>query len=195
MTIYFYTKNKKYYVSPIPIHTNGTKQLAVFDDYEIEDIEYTTIPKSVISHILNFCTVIPPRKSKYLIINKKNKKITTFEQFNVLKNYKIEEDDVVFEIYYINHAIKVYYMKYGEVIDLKRYYHICMCGNIHTDDIQVWTGCTETVCSDCNPFDSLLCSNCDVFEDMENIEDVEKDTEEMYKLEMIDIEQLENSDD
>ncbi len=195
MTIYFYTKNKKYYISPIPIHTNGTKQLAVFDEYEIENIEYTTIPKSVTRHILNFCTVIPPRKAKYVIINKKKRQIHTFEQFNVLKNYKIEEDDLVFEVYYINGAIKVYYMKYGEVIDLERYYHICMCGNIHTNDIEICTGCSQTMCSECNPFDSLLCSSCDVFGELETEEDVEKETEEMFKLETIDIESLENSED
>ena len=128
-----------------------------------------------------------------MIINKKKRQVNTFEQFIVLKNYKIEEDDIVFEMYYINHAIKVYYMKYGETIDLNRYYHICMCGNIHTDDIQICAGCSQTVCSECNPFDSVLCTSCDVFGEMENIEDVERETEDMFKLEKIDIESLENS--
>jgi phosphate starvation-inducible membrane PsiE len=167
MTIYLYLKNKKYYVSPILTHTNGMKQIAMFEELELQDIEYTNIHKSMTFHILNNCIVIPPRNSMYMIINKKTLKVVTFEKFNVLKNYKIGEDDLVFEIYYINHAILVYYMKSDQNIDLKKFYHICIsCGNIHTDKIETCTGCAQTVCSECNPFNSVLCTNCDtVFDD------------------------------
>ena len=71
MTIYLYIKNKKYYVSPVVIHTNGAKQIAVFEELELQDIEYTNIHKSMTFHILNNCIVIPTRNAIYMIINKK----------------------------------------------------------------------------------------------------------------------------
>jgi hypothetical protein len=182
MTIYLYLKNKKYYVSPVVIHTNGMKQLAVYEEYVLEDIEYTNIHKSMTCHILNNCLVIPPRKAVYMIINKKTLKVSTFEPFNVLKDYKIEEDDIVFEIYYINHAMKVYYMKSDQPIDLKQFYHICIsCGNIHTDQLETCTGCTETMCSECNPDNSVLCINCDLLFGEEEPEKEVKEVKEVIR--------------
>ena len=104
--------------------------------------------------------------------------------------YKIGEDDLVFEIYYINHAMIVYYMKYEENIDLKKFYHICIsCGNIHTDKIETCPGCAQTVCSECNPFNSVLCTNCDIVfnEDVENDSNIGVEFDREADFEMDDI--------
>ena len=66
-------------------------------------------------------------------------------------------------------------MKSDESIDLKKFYHICIsCGNIHIDQIETCTGCSQTVCSECNPFNNVLCANCDVIFEMDTLDGLDE---------------------
>ena len=160
MPILLYSKNNKFYISHIPIHTSKFKYIKTFENLEIENISYLTIPKNITFHILNNSLLIPTKYAYYLIIDSKTLEVTTFEKLKVLKNYKIEQDDLVFEIYFINNAIKIFY---GIQFEPKDFYNICItCGTIHTYSIETCIECNNTICKSCNIFNSEKCNDCDV---------------------------------
>lgn len=158
MTVYLYRYKNKYYVSPVYLHNEDFEQIETYN-LDLESTSYSNLVKESTVHILNNCLSIPTRHAMYLVIDK-SKKVRIFEKFRVLHTYHIHPDDLVFEIYYINQAIKIFY---GSQFEPKQYYHICLsCGTMHTDLITVCIECKKTYCNSCNLTFLDLCNDCDL---------------------------------
>jgi len=158
MAVYLYRYKNKYYVSPVYLHNEDFEQIEKYD-LELASVQYYNQVKESTVHILNNCLSIPTRHAIYLVIDK-TRQVSIFEPFRVLHTYPIDPDDLVFEIYYINQAIKIFY---GSQFEPKQYYHICLsCGILHTDLITVCIECKKTYCNSCNLTFLDLCNDCDL---------------------------------
>jgi len=159
MPVYLYENKEKYYVSPVYIHNTGFENVKTYD-FEIECLTYSNQPKKITAHTLNNSLSIPARYAFYLVLDRETKGVRIGERFRVLHDYSIRSDDLVFEIYYINKAIKIFY---GYTFDPNNFYHICLsCGNVHRDIVQTCIDCSETYCESCNVSLSNICNDCDI---------------------------------
>lgn len=96
-------------------------------------------------------------KIGYIIILNKELEIKVFEQFDILKEYSIEESDLVFELYLINNILKVYSYPFS----FDKYYIICpSCKTKINEAILSCLKCSKGICSHCNVLDNYLCDDC-----------------------------------
>jgi hypothetical protein len=168
MPIYLYIKkskanrekeleNRDYWISPIKINNPKYKRLIQYDKYEICNIPYTNIPKGLNYHILNNSAIIPTRLATKVIINKKTLSIRLCEKYDVLRDYKITIDELVFVVYFINNGIKVFYGNFH----LGRYYTICTgCSNLISSQINICKICGIVICKRCCILDEKYCDEC-----------------------------------
>jgi hypothetical protein len=209
MPIYLYTKkprtgilrhkipkvltNSDYFVSPIKIINPKYKRVVQYDIYKIENISYTNIPKGINYHILNNSPIIPVRVATKIIINKKTLVIRVFEKYDVLKDYKITSDELVFVVYYINNAIKVYY---GNFHNGKEYNICTSCSSITTHKIKTCNMCGIVICNNCSILNPKYCDDCtkDVDTDeLDSTTDSEDYSDKNSMLDKMDDDLMDNS--
>jgi len=103
--------------------------------------------------------LVPTRLGYIIIINTKTLELRHFGNFDVLKDYKIEGDEISFVIFYVNNAIKIHSGRF----DIRKSYKICTaCYNLYTGNIKVCDTCGEAICERCeNPLDERVCNSCE----------------------------------
>jgi hypothetical protein len=170
MPIYLYTKKNNYYITLDLISTKGYKKLKKYKEVNINNSVYLNYSNDCKSHILN-TMLVPTRLGYIVIIDKTTHKLRHYGSFDVLKDYKIEKDELSFVIFYINNAIKIHSGKF----DIRKSYKNCTtCYNIYHGDIKTCNSCGDALCSKCeNPLDSKICKSCEpqIFEETSSDED------------------------
>ncbi len=158
MPIYLYNKSGEYYISLGPISNKGYRKVKKYLNININNSVYLNYSDSIKFHILN-TMLIPTRLGYIVIINKKTLEMRHFGNFDVLKDYKIEEDEISFVVFYINNAIKIHSGRF----DIRRSYRICTgCHYLHKDTIKVCSTCGDSICEKCdNPLDDTVCNSCE----------------------------------
>lgn len=93
----------------------------------------------------------------YMLILNKDLEIKVFEPFDILKEYNIDPEDHVFEMYLINNIFKVYTYPFS----FTNYYIICpSCKAKINEAILSCLKCNSGICNSCNVLDNYLCDDC-----------------------------------
>jgi hypothetical protein len=158
MPIHLYNKSGEYYISLTPVPNKGFRKVKKYKNININNSIYLNYSDSITYPILN-TILVPTRLGYIVIINTKTKELRHFGNFDVLKDYKIEGDEIPFVIFYINNAIKIHSGRF----DIRRSYKICTgCHYLYVGIMKVCNTCGEAICERCeNPLDERVCNNCD----------------------------------
>jgi hypothetical protein len=116
-------------------------QTQKYVNININNSVYLNYHDSIKHHILN-TILVPTRLGYIVIINKKTLELRHFGNFDVLKDYKIGEDEVSFVIFYINNAIKIHSGRF----DIRKSYKICTaCHYLYFGNIKSCDTCGEAI--------------------------------------------------
>jgi hypothetical protein len=159
MPIYLYDKKGIFYISLFPVPNKIYKKIQKYKNINIHNSVYLNYPNDCKTHILN-TMVVPTRLGYIIIINKNTLELRHFSDFDVLKDYKIQNDELSFVVFYINNAIKIHSGKF----DIRHSYKICSsCYSIYTMNIKTCDVCGVAVCSRCeNKSNNKVCKDCEI---------------------------------
>lgn len=123
--------------------------------YNCDVIDYNLVLSKFNTNPVN-STLIPTRNG-FIVIISSMYELKLFEPLDILKDYSILETDLVFEIYRVNGAIKVY--PYPFAFD--RFYIECtLCQNLTYKAILTCINCKCAMCENCSSMDNNKCDNC-----------------------------------
>jgi len=158
MPIYLYNKSGQYYISLHLLPNKGYRKVKKYKNVNINNSIYLNYSDNIKFPILN-TILVPTRLGYVVIINTKTLELRYFGNFDVLKDYKIEGDEISFVIFYINNSIKIHPGRF----DIRKSYKICTaCYYLYSENIKVCDTCGEAICERCeNPLDERVCNSCD----------------------------------
>lgn len=158
MSIYLYNKSGEYYISLHLLPNKGYRKVKKYQTVSVNNSIYLNYHDSIKHSVLN-TMLVPTRLGYIIIINTKTLELRHFGNFDVLKDYKIEGDEISFVIFYVNNAIKIHSGRF----DIRKSYKICTaCYNLYTGNIKVCDTCGEAICERCeNPLDERVCNSCE----------------------------------
>ncbi len=171
MPIYLYNKSGQYYISLSLIPNKGYRKVKKYQNINVHNSVYLNYHDSIKHNVLN-TILVPTRLGYIIIINTKTLEMRHFGNFDVLKDYKIEDEEISFVVFYINNAIKIHPGRF----DIRKSYKICTaCHYLYTGTIKVCDSCGEAICDYCdNPLDNKVCNKCEPIFDTSS-EDSEDD--------------------
>lgn len=184
MPIYLYNKNGEYYISLNLIPDKGYKKLEKYKKVNINNSVYLNYHNGIKHNVLN-TMLVPTRLGHIVIINTKTLEMRHFGNFDVLKDYKIEKDEMSFVVFFINNAIKIH----SGCFDIRKSYKICTeCHHLYTEDIKICETCGNAICENCdNPLDDKVCNECEPDLDISDDSDSYSDSDDLFGKVMMEL--------
>ncbi len=166
--LYIYKFKKVYIVTTETLFNSRYKFINTLN-IDIDNHQLT-LPKYN-THPIN--TNLIPTKFGYICILDNIANLKLIEQFDVLKEYPIDETDFVFEIYKINDVVKVFPYPFS----FETYYIQCpACYDLNGKPILTCGKCKKNMCKGCSILNNDMCDFCT----SEEVDDKQKDEEDEF---------------